>query len=338
MREHGMSTAPRVMVGPAPDGGEVTLSVDCFVDREHGVGKRHPITVRADWSVLTPHDLKAERIGVGFGGYLSCLGLVEHVVPAAAVYLRRQLRGEAPAMFRGVNGRWVAATRVERCCAATMSWRSPQEAANHLRRPQHVAAEVGGTAAAVASLGEVLLRAWNASSPVRLPGAAHALVGSRVSSTTAAAQLWESGLSPYWISWVHAQVEAAAPLSVPFYLGVMARRPDLTWVRDTVRRSPNRADHGWLAWTETALDRADPSRRSCWLATGATRRDIASLSGSSYAPEDVRRLAELLGVSGTDAASTLASWVGTGCAAAVEQVAVMGAQPGAGRDEGSSHA
>ena len=35
----------------------------------------HRVTIHPDWSVTTPHDLDAERVGMALGGYCSCVEL-----------------------------------------------------------------------------------------------------------------------------------------------------------------------------------------------------------------------------------------------------------------------
>lgn len=92
----------------------------------------------------------AERIGtagcgpgadpwsVAFGGYLSCISLVDRAVPALRVWLQRSARLEIPAMtYRGEVDRW--ALPGEQPCCATTTFRDALAAADHWRSPQHVA-------------------------------------------------------------------------------------------------------------------------------------------------------------------------------------------------------
>ena len=67
---------------PAPLGRDLVVPVECTAMESDHFGAVHDITIHADWSVSTPHDLDAERIGRAFGGFSSCLTLVECVVPA----------------------------------------------------------------------------------------------------------------------------------------------------------------------------------------------------------------------------------------------------------------
>lgn len=79
----------KVETSPHPEGTDLHLRTRCFVDASHRRPRTHPIVLHPDWSVDTGHDLESERIAVAFGGYLSCLDLVDKVVPAARTYLLR---------------------------------------------------------------------------------------------------------------------------------------------------------------------------------------------------------------------------------------------------------
>ena len=61
----------------------LVIKVPCRTSAEPGArAKVHAITLEADGSVTTPHDLDNERIAAALGGYLSCLDLVDKAVPA----------------------------------------------------------------------------------------------------------------------------------------------------------------------------------------------------------------------------------------------------------------
>ncbi len=50
--------------GPAPGGRALTATVECRTSRSAIHGEPHGIIIRTDWSVQTPHDLDAERVGM----------------------------------------------------------------------------------------------------------------------------------------------------------------------------------------------------------------------------------------------------------------------------------
>ncbi len=296
---------------PSPD-GPLQLTVTCHADRSRRRGARHPITLHEDWSITTPHDLDAERVAVALGGYLSCGERGDPSVPGGQARGRRRLRIDPPPVRRAAEGRWLVDARVPGCCADPLAWRSARRATEHLRSLSHVAAEFGTTSPSLGPVATKVLRAHGAGLQDVAPAAVEDLVGREVASRTDAEELWASGLSPVRVRAMHEAVAAEGPLPVAFYLGVLSRRPDLDWVRDTARAVPDRADESWLAWTETPLDRADPQLRRSWLALGVTRLDVATLTVSAYGPDDVRALARLLRVSPTAAGGALASWVVAG--------------------------
>ena len=65
--------APVAAAGPAPGGRSLSTLVECRTSRSSVRGEPHRVSIAPDWSVQTPHDLDAERVGVAFGGYASCL-------------------------------------------------------------------------------------------------------------------------------------------------------------------------------------------------------------------------------------------------------------------------
>jgi hypothetical protein len=299
---------PPAPLGPHPDGGDLVLSTRCFVDRDHKKGRRHAATLHEDWTITVPHDLEAERVVVALGGYLSCLDLVDRVAPAVEVYLRRNLRADPPQILRTPTMQWQCAVRVKECCPVSRSWPTPQEAAGHWRSSHHVAAELDAPAALLAGFGRDVLRARGVREPVPTPPARH-LVGRQVASRKELHELWEAGLSPELVEALHLSVEADGPLPLAFYLGAVTKRPNLGWLRDTHHHIPERADLAWLTWTETPADRQDRTLRRSWLRLGVPKKDIARLTSSPYGPDDVRRLAEILGRSGNTAASILTSCI-----------------------------
>ncbi len=59
----------------------ITLTVTCSNGGKSRT--RHPITIAPDWTVDAPHDMELERIAAGLGSKLSCVTLVDRIIPAA---------------------------------------------------------------------------------------------------------------------------------------------------------------------------------------------------------------------------------------------------------------
>src|SRR3712207_9191816 len=104
-------SSPLGELGPAPDSASLSVSVRCRTRRGAG-GRRHEVRIGPDWSVETPHDLAAERIGVALGGYLSCIELVDDTVPAARELLQLVARRVLPPLSRKI-GRASCRERVQ---------------------------------------------------------------------------------------------------------------------------------------------------------------------------------------------------------------------------------
>ncbi len=298
---------------PCPSGRPLHLTISCYVDPAHKRPRKHPILLHPDWSVDTGHDLDSERVSVAFGGYLSCLDLADKVVPAVRSYVQRQLRRELPAIDLSVGGRWVPTVRVDTCCAGSTSFPTAVDAASHVRSPRHIAAEHHARTTTVTSLGRQVLKAHDQGDPVRLPDDALRLVGRQVPRLRDVVLLWEAGLPPGLVAQVHTEVAGGRPLSPHFFLGVLSKRPDLSWVRETAAEVPDRDVHDWLAWSETDQDRVSPDLRAAWLRLGVSRRDLTALSATAYRPVDVHLLSSSLGMSPTAAAAVLTTWAEAEC-------------------------
>lgn len=310
-----------VELRPEPSGAPVQVRVRCYADAAHNRWTVHDLLLLANWAAQVPHDLDGERILSALGGYCSCVDLVDKVVPAARELARRHFRHVLPRLTRTRNETWQLRDRVRGCCVWGATYRSAQEAAEHARSAQHVAAEHGVDASAVKTVGEAVLHAHDLADPVPVPRGAAARLAGCLLDPTGAAALWHAGVPPALVEAVHRQVAVdGRPLPTGFYLGAVTRRPDLRWIADTAASAPERELHEWLAWSESASDRRDPDRRASWLAAGVSRRDIAVLDAGGYCPDDVRDLASGLRRSGAGAGALLAQWVVVGCAPEVEDL------------------
>lgn len=129
------------VLGPAPDRGDLTILIPCSGEDPASDEVGHPVIVRADWSLVMPHDLQAERVAVALGGETTCLDLAAGLVPA----LRHLLAVMTRASDRLVETRWCALGR----CQGTYHHASDEAAYRHEVTPGHLAASFG-------------LRAWQA--------------------------------------------------------------------------------------------------------------------------------------------------------------------------------
>lgn len=318
-------------LGPTPDGGRLTVQVRCSTSPDMAGSTTHEVALGADWALATPHDLEAERVAAAFGGYLSCLDLVDSVVPAVREAVQMHARRSVPRLKRAVRGTWRAVPAVaERCCRAEPS---AAQAAEHLRSTEHVVVRAGRRARLTTSLLGPVLSAHEREGSFDLGAPDPAVLRRCVYGETGPHEVWQAGLHPQVVAAIHDEVVGAdgPPLPVALYLGVVSRRPDLTWMADTVAAAaravgapltrydaPQLAQ--WLAWTETPLDKRHRQARAAWLATGVPRGDIEQLSAAGYTPADAHALATGTGRSVAGVADLLASWVAAGCRPSVDDL------------------
>lgn len=140
-------------LAPAPGGGAITVEVVCGALPSDDSTETHPVTIHADWSSTTVHDLEAERVVRALGGWCSCLHFVESIVPAFRHALHVMYD---PVALGRVRGRWVN-TAYGGCTSQLHSHRTLLEAVHHEISAPHA---LGLVPAAVWRVADVQLAAW----------------------------------------------------------------------------------------------------------------------------------------------------------------------------------
>lgn len=318
----GLSAMPPPLP-PGPD-GRLTVTIPCSTSPEMSSATTHEIVLEPDWTVTTPHDLEAEQVAAAFGGYLSCLHLVDHVVPALRQTLQMHARRAVPRLKRAVRGTWRAVPSAAGTCCRVES--SASAAAAHLRSIEHAATRAGGDPTLASALLQHMLVAHTAAGSFALDADDAELLRRCVGGANGPAEVWAAGLHPRVVAAIHDEVVGADGPALPeaLYLGVVARRPDLGWMADTVAAAASavgapltRYDTPylaqWLAWSETPLDKKQRQVRMAWLATGASHALIEQLSTAGYSPADAAAVAHGTGRSVTGVADLLTEWLDAGC-------------------------
>jgi hypothetical protein len=298
---------PLPLLTPSPE-GPLTLAVECRTDPKKR-GAAHQITIQPDWQVRTPHDLEAERVALAFGGYLSCISLVDRVVPALAELAQLIGRRRLPAVRRHGNQDWRMAEPVERCRCAGKSFRMPELAAFHARGVEHWAARWGVTPRRLTYLVEAVARSHR--------------IGERVGrhsrrcvvrEPSGLDDLWQAGLHPEYVAEVHERVwPDGPPLQARFYLGAAYLGAPLDWLASVAEATSDADVLTWAAWTNCDLDRADPQARLQWLGLRLPLRDIERLMSGGYTRSTAEELAAMCGSDATRVAGQLAAWQAAGC-------------------------
>ena len=304
---------------PSPDGALVT-DVLCRTARE-GLAVSHPITINADWSVTTGHDLEAERIAVAFGAYNSCIDLVDRLVPAAADAAQRWMRRETAPIAPTPAGRWHI-TEPCACADRADSYGRSQVAAAHTRSIGHLAQRFGVPSAALPGLLKSVSEAYG--DLARPPYYDLSLV----TGASAADDLWNAGLSPERIRTFHTAIGARGPMTVGSYLLGLYDDYSPEYLSSVleVAGSPDVVE--WSLTTRQVYDHLNPGERAKWLALGVQRQDVVVLMRASYPTAAARSLGSALNTPAPHAAGVLAAWARSGLAPSVADLVQLHALRG----------
>jgi hypothetical protein len=304
----GLLELPPISPSPA---GPLTAQVPCRTSRVGGRVRYHDVTIGADWSVQTPHDIELERIAAAMGGYLSCVDLVDREVPALRELVQLRARRTLPDLACRAPAAWLLKFKPALCSCERIVFATAAEAAAHAREPLHVARRHGAVPRAVERL---LAQVETAHGTAFYVPPADARARTLVRDYDGLALLWEAGVHPDLVCWLHDQLWRDGPaLPVRFYLGAAVRRPDLRWIAETLAAVPDDDVAGWLAWTSTDLDHRHPSARAQWLLAGVPRRAIVALARGGYTPAEIAQVAVSTGLSAASAATALAAWTLADC-------------------------
>ena len=206
-------------LGPAPDGANLTLSIECRLEKHARSGERHDVTIHRDWRVTTPHDLEAERIAAAFGAYTSCIPLMDETVPALRDAMPWIARATSAAPHRHGKHRWrlPSTTHVNGCCQ-DRTFANLADAISHPYQVTHLTRRWKAPAwqvAAVISAASARWEAWNHERATLLDA------GRFVRGADGVDSLWALGVRADDV------VELAAPLQLvadPSPIGVLHTR------------------------------------------------------------------------------------------------------------------
>lgn len=274
---------------------------------------RHAVVIGADWSVQTPHDEGLERIAAAFGGGVSCLPALRAVMPGFSMWWERATRRTGLLAITPDRGAtWLSREGILPCCPAR-GFEDAAVAAAHCRGVPHVAA---ASRAPRRDLRTLVAALGPAADPGPPEGRGDPVVE----------QAWAVGLHSSWVLDMRAALEAAGlpDPSLELVIALAHTSADATWVASTAKGTHDPSTAAWLAWTQTELDRHEPRARSRWVATGARRADIVSLSMGGYGPDAAHAVARDWGISVPGAAQLLARWARSGYRPTPEQLAWVG--------------
>ena len=310
---------PTELAPPSP-GGALVTAVLCRTEPE-GPAVSHPVTIDADWSVTTGHDLEAERVAVAFGGHNSCLDLVDRVVPAVAAAAQRWTRTAPAPIAPTPSGRWHI-TEPCTCPDRGDSYGRAELAATHTRSIDHLPRLLGVPPSALVGLLRPVSDAYG--DLTRPPRYDDRLI----TGASAAARLWAAGVSPGRVEAFHAATAASGPMTAGSYLLGVHGGDASEYLRSVLRVSDAADTVEWSLRTRQVFDHLSPRERAGWLALGASREDAVALMRASYPVAAARSLASVLDISALHATGALAAWARSGLAPSVADLAELHARRG----------
>jgi len=229
------------LVGPAPAGRALSVVVPCRTTTNPKVAPaRHAVRIGADWTVEVPHDLSVERIVVALGGHMSCIGLVEEVVPALRYWLGVMLSVRG-CVIEPRGSEWLVAGRAS--CCRDVAYRSAADAAGHARSLPHAANRHGADLDLLAVVAAAARDAYGTAFDLDPadPAIWRASAACR-GGITDVAYLHRLGLTPIGIVAIHRSAGAVDALPRTFYLAVAGGAVD---PRDGIGSFPGRDDRGF---------------------------------------------------------------------------------------------
>lgn len=300
--------------------GDLMFRVECRVEPGRPSTTRHRVTIHQDWSVTTPHDLAAERVAAAFGGYTSCLELVDTTIPALrpmVPLLARTVRPELRWDRRG-DIRLALRDLVAGCCSGR-AFPTVRSACKHLRSAEHVCAALD-----IASTWQVtaVLRAVDAACA---PGPDDSAgVAAAVLEPNASKLLWEAGIHPDIVSELAEPARVVSvPLPLSYFLGVAYNDVDRRWLAAVLAHRPTVDVAAWLAWTQKELQ-TEPDEWGQWLDHGLKRDDVVVAVRERIPARAVVQVAQATGWTRHHAAAMVIDWAKAECRPGTHEFTALG--------------
>ncbi len=299
--------------------GDLPFRIECLASPTAVAGPRHPVVIHDDWSVGTPHDLEAERVAVGLGGYYSCLELVDRTLPRLRGRLDRITRTGRARPRRYTDRHWRAPDDERMPCCRATTFSSVRRVAEHLRSPRHLAALLDAPAWQL----ETLVRAIAAACRPELGDSAPE---SRfVREARGLEDLWQAGIHPREVpgmaGWVSASV--MEPLPVTYFEGIAYSGQAADWLAEVVAARPDADTAAWLAWLPRPASSGVRRAAARWLGFGLRREDFLSALDHGVDPAEVPDAARATGWSEHRTARAVVAWARADCRPTPEQLGVV---------------
>lgn len=306
----------------APAGGDLVVDIECRLDKRALKGELHEVTIHADWSVTTPHDLDAERVAMAFGGYTSCVPLVDTTVPALRLAMPAIARRAEVAPRRFGTRAWRVPKRLQLagCCEA-VSFRTLAEATSHLSSVAHLVRLAAAPVWQVRELTGIVSAHWRAANRER----AIALGSEQhVGDLSTIDALWDHGIAADDIVRLARAVPVVAgPLPRAYFVGAHYGAASLDWLSTVVSGRPDAQFAAWVVGLPKECSRTNASHWKAWLSFGLPGAQVRFAVEQAGPPEVVADICAATGWAPAAAARAWLSWVHVGCRPTPEHFAVL---------------
>jgi hypothetical protein len=288
----------------------VELKMECRSNPKARSSARHQVTINPDWSVETPHDLDAERVAIAFGGYCSCIDLVDKTAPALHTLLAWRHRSQNPGLQRVASGKWRIRKRgLKPQCCHNKTFTTPQLAMKHALSTDHAAAAYDAPRWQLNFLAKALKApTWE------LPPEVDPAITGLVWDPFGVRELWQAGIHPDRI------VELAAvaagvqdPFVSGFYINLHYSSIDLDWYRQVLGEVTDSTLASWVVSMDAPDKMARVEDWQAWLGYGLPRKEIAQGLADRITTAQVNDVAEVMGWTQRTAARRLAGWAEANC-------------------------
>ena len=309
----GGMTPSTPSTGPGPGGGALVFLVRCRTSPTAEDARTHPVTIHPDWSVTTPHDLDAERVGMALGGYCSCVELVDVTIPALHCVIDVLTHPVTAEVEPTKYGRW-SVSRAHACCR-TREFSGIVQAARHLRSATHLVKAVRARRRLPLDEAQFneLLAVFERSRGSFQQGPRHR-AEVLVREPGGLDDLWVCGIRPDEVErFAAVAVGVREPLPVAYYLALVYRSVECEWLGQAVALCPDPDIATWLAWQDAPHDRAPAAEWGGWLALGVPRRALLALLDLGVPVQRAYALATALAVPTPVLARELGTWALAGC-------------------------
>ena len=288
--------------------GDLSLRIECRSEPDRLSEVRHEVIIHDDWSVTSPHDLDAERVAMAFGGYCSCVDLVDHTLPRMQQSLARVARRTRPVLRRDKRLEWRVPTQELVSCCSGRGYDSVRVIAEHLRGAKHLSNTLDLPLWQVNTVVRSVSKACRPDLSSESPSAPF------VCEADGLQQLWQAGIHPDAIPSLVSYASAVdGPLPVAYFEGVVYSGYRAEWIRDVLQYRPDADTAAWLAWQEPPDLYADAKDWGLWLGFGVSRRDLLIAMGQAIPSNLVLDVVDATGWPQQTAARAVVDWARVGC-------------------------